>query len=307
VFEVFKTKKSLISRDFFLPRPWQIDFNHPSTDIMEGIIDLHHDIFFFLILISFFVSWMLFIIVFTFRSNNGVHFKSSRLPSQIIHNTELEIVWTIIPCIILLFIAVPSFTLLYQMDDVTDIDMTIKIIGNQWFWRYEYDIDAGFTIDQRLWVEGGKYGNDADILSNPRLLKVNAGILVPAQVNIRLLITSADVLHSWALPSAGIKVDSCPGRLNEVFLRVDRECWIYGQCSEICGINHAFMPIKIEVISPYDFDFTDWDTDPEKEAFMSELEWMETEDTVLESWIRDYIHRRIRKKYLHNVKFVTRD
>jgi len=91
------------------------------------------------------------------------------------------------------------------------------------------------------------------------------------------------------------------------FLRVDRECWIYGQCSEICGINHAFMPIKIEVISPYDFDFTDWDTDPEKEAFMSELEWMETEDTVLESWIRDYIHRRIRKKYLHNVKFVTRD
>jgi cytochrome c oxidase subunit II len=228
---------------------------------MEGIIDLHHDIMFFLIVISLFVSWMLIVIITNFNSKNTKYFISgspgefasyNNLPSKVIHNTRLEIVWTIIPCIILVMIAVPSFTLLYKMDEVSDIGMTLKVTGNQWYWHYDYTSPLGkIGFDQRMKLH--YEGRDYDYL--PRLLwTTEPYVILPSQTNIRLLVTSLDVLHSWALPAAGIKIDACPGRLNEVFLRVDRPAHLFGQCSEICGINHAFMPIHVFVIYPEDYE-----------------------------------------------------
>jgi heme/copper-type cytochrome/quinol oxidase subunit 2 len=235
VFNLYKTKLNIgnsedelavypdrwIYEDFeslteFIAKPYQMDFLPPATDIMEGIIDLHHDIFFFLVIISFFVTWMLLFIIITFNSKN-MKFYTTSVPSDVIHHTNLEIVWTIIPCFILLSIAVPSFSLLYQMDEVLDIGMTLKVIGNQWFWRYEYISPLGtFGADQTMWLEDE--GRDYNL--DPRLLSTDGqNVYIPIETNIRLLITSLDVLHSWALPAAGVKVDACPGRLNEVFFK----------------------------------------------------------------------------------------
>jgi heme/copper-type cytochrome/quinol oxidase subunit 2 len=157
--------------------------------------------------------------------------------------------------------------------------MTIKIIGNQWYWRYEYAGPMGtFAHDQTLWEDDTLYGEPRDYLLDPRLLSTwGKNMMIPIQTNVRLLITSIDVLHSWALPAAGIKVDACPGRLNEVFLRINRPCHLFGQCSEICGINHAYMPIHVQAMGPwyvamvhalevYDDDFSS--TDMESESFL---------------------------------------
>jgi len=285
--EQYKNKEALME---FLPQPWSIDFLPPATDIMEGIIDLHHDIFFFLIIISVFVSWMLFLLIYAFNSKNVIYFKGGRLPSKVVHNTELEIIWTVIPCIILLFIAVPSFTLLYQMDDVKDLSLTIKIIGNQWFWRYEVSGPLGvITEDSNLWLDTTKEnGEPRDYVMDPRLLTSDGqGAVIPIQTNVRLLITSLDVLHSWAVPAAGIKVDACPGRLNEVFLRIDRECHLFGQCSEICGVNHAFMPIHVQAVLPswYDQQFTYYYFDNDY--------WTGTDGTASDIYTRCFWLRRI--------------
>ena len=144
-----------------------------------------------------------------------------------------------------MFIAIPSFTLLYQIDEVTDIGMTIKVVGNQWYWQYEYStVLDKIEFDQRM-------QNTRNVF---RYLLCDTAICIPVDVNIRFLITSLDVIHSWAIPAAGIKVDACPGRLNEVFLRMNRQAILFGQCSELCGINHAFMPIMLEAICLEDFE-----------------------------------------------------
>jgi cytochrome c oxidase subunit 1 len=256
--EYYNDKQALIE---FLPKPYQIDFLPPATDVMEAIIDLHHDIFFFLILISIFVTWMLFIIVFSFKTSNVKYYLKNSLPSNEVHNDTLEIVWTIVPCIILFTIAIPSFTLLYQMDEVTDLGMTLKVIGNQWYWHYDYHSPFGnFGWDQTMWMATKHNGESRDWEKDPRLLStLGYNVVIPIQTNVRLLITSLDVLHSWALPAAGIKVDACPGRLNEVFLRLNRACHLYGQCSEICGINHAYMPIHVQAITPMYLDDIIWE------------------------------------------------
>jgi len=233
----------------YLPKQYQIGFNRPATFTMGDMIDLHHSIAFYMVLISVFVTWMLFFIILTTHPliENYYIFRE---PSKIIHNTSLEIVWTIIPCIILFTIAVPSFSLLYQMDDIGEIDLTVKVIGNQWYWNYELtDAIGTYEIEQRIFsgdievIE--KVGADLFFKQFPRLYAVDKAIIVPTNINIRFLVTSNDVLHSWALPAAGIKIDACPGRLNEVFTNIPFKSILYGQCSEICGINHAFMPIEV--------------------------------------------------------------
>jgi cytochrome c oxidase subunit 1 len=241
----------------FVPNPGQIGFPTPVTKNMEGIIDLHHDIFFFLIFISIFVTWFIAIILFYFQDlgNNNV----TDLPSAQVHHTNLEIIWTSIPGIILWTIAVPSFSLLYQMDEIEDIELTIKAIGNQWYWRYEYSCPIGNYGIEQIWEPSqysksvGIEGIDSiELMSANRMVRVNYDpeLVMPVNTNIRILVTSNDVLHSWAVPAAGIKIDACPGRLNEIFVRFDRQCQLFGQCSEICGINHGFMPIHISVQSP---------------------------------------------------------
>jgi cytochrome c oxidase subunit II len=169
------------------------------------------------------------------------------LPKQTQHNTFLEIIWTIFPCVILLLIAIPSFSLLYAIEDFNVIESTIKVIGNQWYWSYEFP-GNGFekTFDSVMISE-------IDLENGLRLLEVDNRLVLPIEKQIRVFITSTDVLHSWAVPSLGIKMDACPGRLNQVALWINRKGVYYGQCSEICGINHSFMPIVIQAVDETTF------------------------------------------------------
>ena len=227
-------------------------FQDPATSVMEGMLNLHHDLMFFMILILIFVGWLLYRTIYLFNwNNNKVWFYSTnsneQYPSDVQHNSLLEIIWTVIPCIILLFISVPSFCLLYAIDDCKVPWWTVKVIGNQWFWTYEINSNllvnslASFewTFDSYMLL------TDSLFVGHFRLLEVDWRLVLPKKCNIRMLVTSTDVLHSWALPAAGIKVDACPGRLNEVYLNMKRDGVFFGQCSEICGINHGFMPIVV--------------------------------------------------------------
>lgn len=231
---------------FDAPEPWQIGFQDPATPVMQGIINLHHDIMFFLVFVVLFVSWMLVRTLYHFQYNRNP------IPEYIVHGTLIEIVWTITPSIILMLIAIPSFALLYSMDEVVDPAVTVKAIGHQWYWSYEYsdytnDVGEGIAFDSYMIPE-----DDLE-LGQLRLLEVDNRVVIPVNTHVRLIITAADVLHSWAVPSLGVKCDAVPGRLNQVSLFVKREGVFYGQCSELCGINHGFMPIVVEAVSLDDY------------------------------------------------------
>ena len=224
------------------PENWQIGFQDPATPIMQGIIDLHHDIFFFMLVILVFVIWML--------ARTLYHFHQSRnpVPEKILHGTTIEIAWTVTPSLILVLIAIPSFALLYSMDEVVDPAVTIKAIGHQWYWSYEYS-DYNQSDDEGLLFDSYMIPEDDLELGQYRLLDVDNRVVVPVNTHIRMIITSADVLHSWAVPSLGVKTDAVPGRLNQTPIFIKREGVFYGQCSELCGANHAFMPIVVEAVS----------------------------------------------------------
>ncbi len=229
---------------------WQLGLQDPATPVMEGIINFHNHLMFFMVFIAMFVFWMLSRILayFTIEKNPKAE--------QFTHSTILEIVWTIIPACVLLVIAIPSFALLYSLDEMIDPTTTLKIVGHQWYWSYEYSdystLEGGDTLNfdsYMLPVE--------DIVTGAfRLLEVDNRVLLPINTHIRLLVTAADVLHSWAVPSFGIKVDACPGRLTQASLFLKRAGVYYGQCSEICGVNHAFMPIVVRGV-PVD-EYVSW-------------------------------------------------
>jgi cytochrome c oxidase subunit 2 len=226
--------------------PWQLGFQDAATPMMQGIIDLHHDIFVFLVIILIFVIWMM------SRALWHFHYKQNPIPERVVHGTTIEIVWTIFPSIILMFIAIPSFALLYSMDEVVDPAITIKAIGHQWYWSYEYS-DYNSSDEQSLAFDSYMIPEDELELGQLRLLEVDNRVVVPAKTHLRMIITSADVLHSWAVPSLGIKCDAVPGRLNQASIFIKREGVYYGQCSELCGTNHAFMPIVVEAVSLDDY------------------------------------------------------
>lgn len=227
---------------------WQFDFQDPASPIMEGIINLHHDLMFFLVIIAVFVLWVLLRTVYLFDRSRGHE------PSKVVHGTVLEIVWTIVPSFILLAVAIPSFALLYAIDEASDPAITIKVIGHQWYWVYEY---SDYTVDSSSLTFESFMVPEADLkLGQLRLLEVDNRIVVPTNTHIRFLITSADVLHSWAVPALGVKVDAMPGRLNQATVFIKRDGVYYGQCSEICGVNHAFMPIVVESV-PLD-EYVSW-------------------------------------------------
>lgn len=223
------------------PEPWQLGFQDPASPIMQGIIDLHHDVAFFLIVVSVFVLWML--------TRTLYHFHHSRnpVPEKIIHGTLIEIVWTVTPSLILVLIAVPSFALLYSLDEVVDPAVTVKVIGHQWYWSYEYS-DYSDTDTPSIAFDSYMIPDEDLELGQLRLLEVDNRVVVPVNTHVRAVITAADVLHSWAIPSLGVKCDAVPGRLNQIPLFIKREGVFYGQCSELCGVNHAFMPIVIEAV-----------------------------------------------------------
>jgi len=220
---------------------WQLSFQDPATPIMEGIVNLHHDLMFFVCVISVFVTWMLFRTLWHFNAVQNA------VPSMLTHGTLIEMVWTITPAFILLIIAVPSFSLLYAMDEVISPAITIKTLGHQWYWSYEY---SDYINEDGDFIEFDSYMiPEEDLeLGQLRLLEVDNRMVVPINTHIRIIISAADVLHSWAVPSLGIKCDAIPGRLNQTSLFIKREGVYYGQCSEICGINHGFMPIVVEAV-----------------------------------------------------------
>jgi len=206
---------------------------------MEGIVALHHDVMFFMVVVMIFTTWMIGRILYAFNS------AKVSTPISIVHGTVLEIVWTVVPALILMTIAVPSFALIYAIDEVMDPAMTLKVVGHQWYWSYEYSdhvTDEGESLAFDSYMIADEELGDGHL----RLLEVDNRIVVPAETHIRVIVTAADVLHCWAVPSFGIKMDACPGRLNQTSMFIKREGVYYGQCSEICGVNHAFMPIVVE-------------------------------------------------------------
>ena len=229
---------------FDAPERWQISFQDAATKIMDNIIDLHHDIMFFLVLISVFVLYILFRIVFAFRVANTKTARTLTLQ----HNTEIEVIWTLVPALIVTLIALPSYVLIYNMDELIEPKITLKVVGHQWYWSYEYSDITKEDLDEEG-IAFDSYMVPVDDLAPEgafRLLEVDNRVILPIHASIRFLITSSDVLHSWAIPSLGVKVDACPGRLNQVGININRVGVFYGQCSEICGVNHSFMPIAIE-------------------------------------------------------------
>lgn len=222
--------------------PLQISFQDPATPVMEGIIVLHHDLLFILTVIGLAVGWLLFKTTYIF------YHKKNPVASQITHGTVIEIIWTVTPSLILMVIAVPSFALLYSIDEVIDPSLTLKVVGHQWFWSYEYS-DYSAKLNKNVQFDSYMLASDDLSIGELRLLEVDNRVVLPIKTHVRVLITSGDVLHSWAIPSLGIKMDACPGRLNQVSMFIKREGTFFGQCSELCGVNHAFMPIVVDGVN----------------------------------------------------------
>jgi len=226
--------------------PYQRGFQDPATPVAEGIIRFHHDLMFIMVVVSVFVGWMLGRIIY--------HFDHTKNPvaDTNVHGTVIEIIWTLVPAMILVGIALPSFALLYSVDEAVDPALTIKIIGHQWYWSYEY---SDYTTEEGKSIEFDSYmlPDDERVQGQLRLLEVDNRVAMPVETHVRRVITAADVLHCWTIPSFGVKLDACPGRLNQVSLFVTRPGVFMGQCSEICGVNHGFMPIAVEVRSLDDY------------------------------------------------------
>jgi cytochrome c oxidase subunit 1 len=219
----------------------QLNFQTPATAIMEKIVDLHHDLMFFIIAIVVFVSWMLGRMLYFYNVENTA---TPRVAFA--HHTVLEIIWTYIPATILILIAAPSFSLLYSIDALVAPKISVKVIGHQWYWSYETTdmiTSKDINFDSYMLLE-------ADLPKGAlRLLEVDNRLVLPIRTNTRIIITAADVLHSWAIPALGVKMDAVPGRLNQVSLYLNRGGTFYGQCSELCGINHSFMPIVVDSVT----------------------------------------------------------
>jgi len=236
---------SLAFAELGLSENWQLNFQEPATDLMSDIISFHSYILMPIITgISILVLFLLLYIAFRFNSSRN------QIASTTTHNTVVEILWTVIPVVLLIVIAIPSFRLLYVSETIPKADLTIKAIGNQWYWSYEYPDYGDIVFDANML-------ND-DELSDPklRLLETDTQIVVPVNKVVKLQITSNDVLHAWTIPAFGVKMDAVPGRLNETWFKANQEGLFYGQCSELCGPKHAFMPINVKVVSEKEFE--DW-------------------------------------------------
>jgi cytochrome c oxidase subunit 2 len=225
------------------PEPWQIGFQDAASPTFEGMTELHNAIFFYLLVILVGVLWVLGSIVVNFSSS-----KSSIVYKYANHGTLIELVWTITPAFILIAIAFPSFKLLYLMDEVISPSMTVKVVGHQWYWSYEY---SDFVNDDGESIEFDSYMIPESDLEDGqlRLLDVDNRVVVPVDTHIRFVVTGADVIHDFAVPALGLKIDACPGRLNQTSVLIQREGVFYGQCSELCGVYHGFMPIAVERVS----------------------------------------------------------
>lgn len=223
------------------PSPWQMNLQTPVTEVAVRTDALHNGVLWIITAITLFVLALLVYVVMRFNE------KSNPVPSKTTHHTGLEIAWTGIPILILVFIAIPSFSLLRYQIDAPKPDITVKAIGKQWYWSYEYPADqgGGFGFDSLMLSR-----EDAQKANQPALLAVDNELVLPAGKTILVQVVGGDVIHNFAVPSFGVRIDAIPGRLNQTWFKTDKEGMYYGQCSRLCGANHAFMPIAIRIVSP---------------------------------------------------------
>lgn len=249
----------------------QINFQPAATEIMERIISFHDLLMIIITVTTIFVFALLGYVMLKFNR------KANPTPSKTSHNIVLEVVWTLVPVIILVVIAIPSFKLLYYQDTIPDADVVIKATGNQWYWSYEYTEEDGLGFDSIMLPDSYFAADMTDAVAAERasivgdiqhllamdeepemyrLLETDTRIVVPVNKNVKLVVTASDVIHAWTIPAFGVKVDAVPGRINELWFNAREEGTFYGQCSELCGIRHAFMPIVVEVVS--DEEYAAW-------------------------------------------------
>jgi cytochrome c oxidase subunit 2 len=223
------------------PSPWELGLQHPASPVMDNINSFHTFLLYIITAIVLFVLVLLVVVIVKFNA------RANPIPSRTTHNTLLEVAWTVVPVLILVLIAIPSFRLLFHQLDIPPADVTVKATGKQWFWSYSYPDNGPFEFDSLL-------VQDKDLKpGQPRLLTVDNEMVVPVNKVVRVLTTGADVIHAFAVPSFGVKIDSIPGRINETWFKAEREGVYYGQCSELCGKDHAFMPIAVRVVSEQAF------------------------------------------------------
>ena len=246
-----KTMKKVVTYIFIMapsclfaeqPKDWQLGFQKAASQSMNDIVWFHD--YMLLPIITAITAFVLFLLLYT-----CIRFRASKnkVASTTSHNTMIEVLWTLIPCLILIVMAVPSFKVLYSQDKIPEAEVTIKAIGYQWYWGYEYP-DENIIFDSYM-VE------DSDLKENqPRLLTVDNEVFVPVNKVVKVMITANDVLHAWALPSFGVKRDAIPGKINETWFKAERTGTFYGQCSELCGIKHAFMPITVNVVTQEEYE-----------------------------------------------------
>jgi cytochrome c oxidase subunit 2 len=223
------------------PKNWQLGFQDSASQGMTEIVSFHNNILLpIIIAITVFVLFLMIYTCIRFRESKNPN------PSKTTHNVAVEVLWTLVPCLILIVMAVPSFKLLYKQDTIPKVDVTIKAVGYQWYWGYEYP-------DENIIFESYMIKEDELKENQPRLLTVDNEIVVPVNKVVKVLITANDVLHAWALPSFGVKRDAVPGRINETWFKAEKVGTYYGQCSELCGIQHAFMPITVRVVTDEEY------------------------------------------------------
>lgn len=231
------------------PVDWQMGLQPAATGIMTQIRGFEAYTLWFIVPITLFVLVLLVYVMVKFRAG------ANPTPSKTSHNSLIEVVWTLGPVVILLALAIPSFNLLTAQYSPPEADYTVKATGYQWYWGYEYQTDSEVSFDSLMLKEGDRAGYaKEDVAAYPRLLAVDNEFVVPVGKTVRVLVTAADVLHSFAMPAFGIKMDAVPGRLNETWFKADAEGLYYGQCSELCGKDHAYMPIAIRVVAQDKFD-----------------------------------------------------
>jgi cytochrome c oxidase subunit 2 len=223
------------------PQPWQLGMQAPASEIKDRIHDFHNLLLVIITAITLFVLVLLVYVMVRFRAS------AHPTPTRTTHNTMVEILWTVIPIVILVVIAIPSFKLLYFEDRTPNAEMTLKVTGHQWYWSYEYPDADGLQFDSYLIQE-------ADLKPGQlRLLEVDNRVVLPIDTNVRILVNGTDVMHSWMVSSLGVQVYAVPGRVNEMWVRIERPGVYYGQCNQICGTNHAYMPIAVEGVSKDDY------------------------------------------------------
>ena len=226
-------------------KDYGIDLQNPVTEVAKDVYSMHAFVTIIMAIITLFVLGLIIWVCYKYSASKNKN------PSKTVHNTVVEILWTAIPVLILVIIAVPSFKLLYKQDVIPEPDLTIKAIGYQWYWGYEYPDNGNFTYEAFMLQSEDELEEDKPF---KRMLTTDTKVVVPVNKIVRMQVTAADVLHSWAIPAFGVKTDAVPGRLNETWFKAEKTGIYYGMCSELCGVNHQSMPIEIHVVTQNEFD-----------------------------------------------------